>query len=263
MPGSPIEAGKVAWVTGASSGIGRAVAERLAIKGMTVVVSARSKDALTQFADGFDTVHAYPLDITDNAAVAETVDAIETEIGPIDLAVFSAATWTVLDVEDLNADAIQKGMTVNFNGTVATLVPVVRRMMTRRSGRVAIVASVAGYRGLPRSAAYGPTKAALINLAEALRPDLARHGVDVSVINPGFVDTPMTRDNDFPMPFLMTVDDAAARIITGLERGHYEIAFPWQLVTLLKLLRMLPNRVFLWLMRKYVARPPETVENGS
>ncbi|MEO1795245.1 MAG: SDR family NAD(P)-dependent oxidoreductase, partial [Pseudomonadota bacterium] len=194
---------------------------------------------------------------TDNAAVEDTIARIEAQLGPIDLGLFCAATWSVQDVETLDVEAVQRGMTVNFNGTAATLVPLAHRMMKRRSGRLAIVASVAGYRGLPRSAAYAPTKAALISLAECLQPDLARHDVAVSIVNPGFVKTPMTENNDFPMPFLMEVDEAADAIVRGLERGKYEIAFPWQMVGILKTMRALPNRLFLWLMRRNVAKPPE------
>ena len=247
---------RVAWVTGASSGIGRAVAEQLADAGVMVAVSARSEDALAALA-AHKNITAFPLDITDDGAVSRTVGDIEERIGPIDLALFCAATWSVMDVEELDAASIQRGMNVNFNGTVATLVPVAHRMMQRRRGRIAIVASVAGYRGLPRSAAYAPTKAALISLAECLQPDLKRHNVQVSIINPGFVDTPMTKDNDFPMPFLMQVDEAAERIMRGLRRGHYEIAFPWQLVMILKTLRIMPNRLFLWFIGRNVARPPK------
>ena len=263
MSTTQIMPGAVAWSTGASSGIGRAVAERLARRGMRVAVRARTADALAELSAANAGIEAFPLDITDGDAVDVAISQIEERLGPIDLAVFCAATWTVLDVEDLNAADIQKGMTVNFNGTVETLVPVARRMMQRKRGRIAIVASVAGYRGLPRSSAYAPTKAALINLAECLSPDLARHNVDVSIVNPGFVDTPMTQDNDFPMPFLMQVDDAADRIVRGLERGRYEIAFPWQLVTILKVLRMMPNSLFLWLMRRNVARPPKAGKNAG
>jgi NAD(P)-dependent dehydrogenase (short-subunit alcohol dehydrogenase family) len=247
----------VAWITGASSGIGKAVAQRLAANGYDVAVSARSEDKLEAIAAATPNIIAVPLDITDADAIEDAIETIERRLGPIDLAMFCAATWKVLDVEELDAEAIQRGMSVNFNGTVGTLVPIAKRMMARRKGRIAIVASVAGYRGLPRSSAYGPTKAALINLAECLQPDLARHNVDVTIINPGFVDTPMTADNDFPMPFLMKVDEAASSIVAGLSRGKYEIAFPWQLVGILKFFQMLPNTWFLWLMRRYVAKSPK------
>lgn len=247
---------KVAWVTGASSGIGRAVALRLAKSGTRVAVSARSEQELADLARDQPNIAAYPLDITDNEAAAEAVTRIEQDLGPIDLALFCAATWAIVDVEDLAVAPIQKGMDVNFNGTVATLVPVAKSMMARKAGRLAIVASVAGYRGLPRSAAYAPTKSALINLAECLAPDLARHNVDVTVINPGFVDTPMTEKNDFPMPFLMDVDTAADKLVAGLRRGPFEVAFPWQLVRLLKFFSLLPASLYLWIMRTRVAKPP-------
>ncbi|MGF1650329.1 MAG: SDR family NAD(P)-dependent oxidoreductase [Hyphomicrobiaceae bacterium] len=253
-----IEPGRVAWIVGASSGIGLAVAQRLAAKGMKVVISARSADRLAAAAATHDNLYAEPFDITDERAVGAVIERIETTFGPIDLAMFSAAVWHLLDVEDLDADLINRGMSVNFNGTVSVLVPVLKRMMARKRGHVAIVASVAGYRGLPRSSAYAPTKAALISLAECLAPDLHRHNIGVSIINPGFVATPMTAKNDFPMPFLMQVDDAATRIVRGLERGRYEIAFPWQLVTILKTLRLMPNGLFLWLIRRNVARPPKS-----
>lgn len=248
----------VAWVTGASSGIGKAVAERLAANGYAVAISARSADKLEAIATGHSHMIAAPLDITDNQAIERVIADVEERLGPIELALFCAATWSVMDVEELDVEKIQTGMDVNFNGTVATLVPVAKRMMARRRGRLAIVSSVAGYRGLPRSAAYGPTKAALINLAECLQPDLARHNVDVTIINPGFVDTPMTAKNDFPMPFLMQVDAAASSIVAGLNRGKYEIAFPWQLVSILKFFQLLPHTWFLWFMRRYVAKAPKS-----
>ncbi|MEM9029093.1 MAG: SDR family NAD(P)-dependent oxidoreductase [Pseudomonadota bacterium] len=247
---------RVAWVTGASSGIGRETAIRLAKLGTRVAVSARSAEALTALEAEHDAIKAYPLDIMDTSAAADTVSRIEEDLGPIDLALFCAATWSVMDVEDLAVEPIQRSMTVNYNGTVATLVPVAQRMMARKSGRIAIVASVAGYRGLPRSAAYAPTKAALINLAECLQPDLARHNVEVTVVNPGFVDTPMTRTNDFRMPDLMKVEDAADQLVAGLQRGGFEVTFPWRFVRFMKLLSILPSSLFLWFIRSRVARAP-------
>ena len=123
--------------------------------------------------------------------------------------------------------------------------PLIPAMANAGRGQLALVASVAGYRGLPKAAAYAPSKAAVISLAEVLRLELAGRGITVSLVNPGFVETPMTSVNKFPMPFIIKADDAADRIISGLARGKFEIAFPWQLVTMLKLLRMMPNALYL------------------
>jgi short-subunit dehydrogenase len=128
-------------------------------------------------------------------------------------------------------------------------------MLARGQGHIAMVASVAGYRGVGPTAAYGPTKAAIINLGETLRNDLAARGIAVSVINPGYVETPMTGVNKFPMPYMIGAEDAATRIICGLQKGKFEIAFPWQLVAMMKLGRLMPNRLFFWYARTFLAPP--------
>ena len=159
----------------------------------------------------------------------------------------------------MNATAYDAGlahhsMTVNYGGIVNALEPLIPAMLANGRGHIALVASVAGYRGLPKAAAYAPSKAAVISLAEVLRLELASRGITVSLINPGFVETPMTSVNAFKMPYIIKADDAAARIIRGLERGAFEIAFPWQLVTMLKLLRILPNKLYLPIARRLVER---------
>jgi short-subunit dehydrogenase len=139
-------------------------------------------------------------------------------------------------------------------GVVNVLAQVLPSMTARHEGQIAIVASVAGYRGLPKAAAYGPTKAALINLAESLRPELAAQGITLSIVNPGFVDTPMTASNDFPMPFLMPADEAARRLLHGLKRKDYEIVFPRRLAWAMKVLRLMPNALFFWIVRKFMLK---------
>jgi short-subunit dehydrogenase len=141
---------------------------------------------------------------------------------------------------DYSAERAARSMSVNYNGIATSLDALLPAMIARRGGHVALVASVAGYRGLPKAAAYAPTKAAVISLAEVLRLELAPHQVRVTLVNPGFVATPMTAVNTFPMPFLLSPDDAARRIVRGLASGRFEVAFPWQLVTGLKFLRVLP-----------------------
>jgi NAD(P)-dependent dehydrogenase (short-subunit alcohol dehydrogenase family) len=236
---------RTVWITGAGSGIGRAVALRLAANGATVAASARSEDALDALATDGDAISAFPVDVVETGHVADTVDRIERQFGEIDLAILAAGTWTqVTPVRGIDPEVFRRAMDVNYLGTVNALAALVPRMVARGRGHIAIVASMAGYRGLPTAAAYGPTKAALINLAESIRPELEARGVRVSVINPGFVRTPMTDVNRFPMPFLMEPEDAARRIVAGLEAGRYEIAFPTRFALIMKLLRLLPDGVF-------------------
>ena len=166
----------------------------------------------------------------------------------------SAGTWEIVSPPDLDVNAFKKSMEVNFMGVVNVLARVLPGMSRRQEGQIAIVASVAGYRGLPKAAAYGPTKAALINLAEALRPELAAEGITLSIVNPGFVDTPMTASNEFPMPFLMPVDEAASRLLHGLENKDYEIVFPRRLAWAMKALRLMPNALFFWVVRTFMLK---------
>lgn len=245
----------VAWVTGASTGIGAETARLLAARGVTVAVSARSREKLEAMAGAAPATRAYPLDVADESATAGTVDAIERDIGPIDLAILSAGTWHPVDpATGFDAALFRDTMEVNFFGVINAMAALVPRMVARGRGHIAIVSSVSGYRGLPRAGAYGASKAALIYLAEAVRPELESRGVMVSVINPGFVRTPMTAPNRFPMPLLMEPDAAARRIVAGLEAGKYEIAFPTRLALLLKLLRILPNAAFFWVVRKFMLK---------
>lgn len=245
---------RTTWIIGASSGLGAALAKLLDGRVGTVAVSARSADSLTALQASTQTLAAYPLDVTDEDAVARCYRDIEKSHGPIDLVVLSAGTWEVVSPPDLDPSAFKKSMDVNFMGVVNVLAKIVPDMMRRESGQIAIVSSVAGYRGLPKAAAYGSTKAALINLAESLYPELAEKGVTLSIVNPGFVDTPMTAVNDFPMPFLMPVDAAAQRLLRGLERKNYEITFPRRFTWMLKALRLLPNAVFFWVVRTFMLR---------
>jgi short-subunit dehydrogenase len=233
--------GGIAWVTGASSGIGRAVALKLADDGWQVAASARSEDKLSALAgERPGRIHPHPVDVTDGAAVRHVVDAIEQSLGPIGLALFSAGSYKRESARHFDTAALAEAMTLNVVGTGHSLEAVMRPMMARRAGQIAVVASVAGYFGLPGGGFYGASKAALINLCEALRPQLQQEGVKLQLINPGFVDTPLTRKNDFPMPFLISEDEAADAIVSGLSRRRFEIVFPWRMAVATKLLRALP-----------------------
>lgn len=242
---------KVVWITGASTGIGREIAVLLAASGVRIAASARSAEKLGELGSR---VMAYPLDVTDAAAVLQTVNRIEADLGPIDLAIFGAGTYTPVEAGKLDPSLFDHMMTTNYMGVVNCLAALAPRMIERKTGHLSWIASVAGYVGLPKAAAYGPTKAALINLAECLKPEFSRAGVKLSVINPGFVKTPMTAQNDFEMPFLMTSEDAALRTIKGLRAGRFEIAYPRRFAAILKLARLLPYSLFFKMIDRTVLK---------
>jgi NAD(P)-dependent dehydrogenase (short-subunit alcohol dehydrogenase family) len=245
---------KVAWVTGAGKGIGRAVARRLAHEGWTVAASARTAGDLVDLAAECpaDSVHGFPLDVTDLPLTQTTVQLITKQLGDIDLAVLNAGTHIPMAAENFSVDTFRRLVETNLMGTVNGLAQIIPRLTERKSGHIAVVASLAGYRGLPTAAAYGATKAGLINMCEALKPELERHGVRLTLINPGFIETPLTDKNDFPMPYLMPVEEAADRVVRSLSRGTFDVAFPWRFAILMKLLRLLPDRLFFTLTRRMI-----------
>ena len=245
-----------AWITGASSGLGHALALRMAADGWRVAASARNADALSELsrrAEGLaGEIQAFPLDITDAQAVATTVAAVRGALGPIDQAVLNAGNHQPVHATELTAAPFRQLIELNLMGSVYCLEALLPEMIERRSGRIAVVASLAGYRGLPTSSAYGMTKAGLINMAEALKPELEAHGVQIQLVNPGFVRTPLTDKNDFPMPFLMELEDAAEAFYRGLRSERFEIVFPWRFAFLMKILRVMPASLALALTRRLV-----------
>jgi len=246
-----------AWITGASSGLGRGMALRLAGAGWRVAASARDAAALATLAATPGTagsIAAYPLDITQEQAVARTVDAIEAQVAPIALALLNAGTHLPVSAATLAVADFRRLIDINLLGTVDCLAALLPRMIARRRGQIAITASLAGYRGLPSAAAYGMTKAGLIVMAEALKPELDGHGITLQIVNPGFVRTPLTDRNRFPMPFLMELDDAVAAFHRGLQRERFEIIFPRSFAYLLKLLRLLPYPLAFAVTRRLVPR---------
>jgi NAD(P)-dependent dehydrogenase (short-subunit alcohol dehydrogenase family) len=246
--------GRVAWVTGAGKGIGRAVALRLVRDGWVVAASARTGadlDALVvAVGDGPGKVVPFVLDISDAAAATHVLDAIECDCGQVDLAILNAGIHEPIDGAAFDAAIMRRLVETNLMGTVHCLEPLIERFVDRRAGRIAVVASLAGYRGLPTASGYGATKAALINMCEALRAELLPRGVTLSVVTPGFVRTPLTDRNPFPMPFLVDADIAARRIVDGLATGRFEITFPRRLAYLMKLLRILPYGLFFAVTRR-------------
>lgn len=245
------------WLVGASSGIGAALAEDLAGRGARLALSARRPAALAEVARraggskrGATAPLLLPLDVNDAAAVAAAHDRIVGEWGGIDLVVWLAGTYTAMRAHAFDRTVAQHLMDTNlalFNG-LSVLVPTLSR---QRRGALAIVSSVAGYRGLPHSLVYGPSKAALNNLADALYLDLRPLGIGVHLICPGFVDTPLTANNQFDMPGLIAPATAARQIVAGLGRGRYEIRFPAGFTLMMRLLSLLPHRLYFALVRRF------------
>ncbi len=241
---------KTIWITGASSGIGLELTKQLAECGAKIAVSARSTEKLDQLAEEYASVESFPLDITDAEAVARCAEQIEAGLGPIDLVILSAGISAASTVTRPSAELFKTIMSTNFIGVTNGLSTMVPKMSDRGHGHIAFVASIAGYNGLPGAGAYNASKAALVSLAEASREELAPKGIPLTIINPGFIRTPLTEKNKFPMPFLMEPHKAARIIINGLKKKKYEVAFPWQMVWLAKFLRLMPYPVFFWILRK-------------
>lgn len=241
----------IVWITGASSGIGRVLALRMAREGHRVAVSARRAEELEKLrVEAAGEIAVYPLDTTKPDDVKNIVARIESEMGPIATAVLCAGTYEPVLARDLTAAKARPVFELNLMGTVNCLEALIAPMRARKAGRIAMVASLAGYFGLPTSAIYGGSKAALINMAEALRPDLALDGIKLQIVNPGFVKTPLTDKNEFPMPFLMEVDDAVEAFYRGLQSDRFEITFPRRFSLILRLVQMLPYPLSLALTAK-------------
>ena len=244
------------WITGASSGIGEEVARQYVAAGHTVCISARNAAGLeglvAEWSSAQGSAHAFPLDVTDAEAARRVYAEICASVGVPDLVILNAGTHKENPVAEFSSASYQRIMDINYMGVINCLEPVIPGCLERRAGHIAVVSSVAGYRGLPKASAYGASKAALINMCEALQPELAEYGIKLRVINPGFVRTPLTDLNEFDMPFLMEVDDAARAMIERLEGNHFEITFPRRFTWLLKILRMLPYGIYLGMTRKLV-----------
>ncbi|MBG9389576.1 SDR family NAD(P)-dependent oxidoreductase [Caenimonas aquaedulcis] len=237
------------WLVGASSGIGRAAASALHARGAQVHVSGRNAQALDDFVAAHPGARAWPLDVRNTTQVARAADRVR-ESGPLDMMVFCAAYYQGKSIADFDLQDMLEHQAVNYAGALGAIGAVLPAMLREGHGHISLLASVAGYRGLPRSAAYGPTKAALIHLAETMYLELHGRGLGVSVVNPGFVDTPMTAKNDFAMPAMIGPAEAAHRMILGWERGHFEIHFPRRFTWPMKLLARLPFRLYQALVRR-------------
>ena len=257
-------AGKTVWLVGASTGIGRATASALHAAGARVVVSARNREQLDAFVAEHPRSDAIALDATDRVAMRDAAARIVSVHGGIDLAMYCAGTYAAMRAQEFDLDIALRHVRVNHEGALVMLDAVLPQMLAQAKaanagragpsrpsgGHISLVSSVAGFRGLPKSLAYGPTKAALINLAETLYLDLHPLGLGVSVINPGFVETPLTAQNDFTMPALITPQQAARAILRGWRHGDFEIHFPKRFTLWLKAMRHLPYGAYFAAVRR-------------
>ena len=242
---------KTIWITGGSTGIGKALAIRFANEGWNVAISARRENLLKELSDRYENISPFPLDVTDKENCKNIFNQVKEKFGEIDICFFSTGTWDPKKEKDIDVEQIENVFKINFFGTVNSIKAVEEYYKNRNEGTIAIVSSIAGYRGLPNSTGYGPSKSALNNLAESLYFDFGRHNVRVCLVSPGFIKTPMTDKNDFKMPFLKTPDFAADKIYDGLvNKKSFEIHFPKELTLTLKFFSILPYKLYFYLVKK-------------
>ena len=242
---------KTIWITGGSTGIGKALAIKFANEGWNVAISARRENLLNEIADNHENISPFPLDVTDKSKCKEVFEKIKNKFENIDICFFSTGTWNPKKERDIDIEQIEEVFKINFFGTLNAIKAVEEYFKNRKSGTITIVSSIAGYRGLPNSTGYGPSKSALNNLAESLYFDFKRSNVRVCLVSPGFIKTPMTDKNDFKMPFLKTTEYAAEKIYDGLvNKKTFEIHFPKALTLVLKIFSFLPSKIYFALVTK-------------
>jgi short-subunit dehydrogenase len=238
------------WIIGASTGIGKSLADALLAKGARVAVSARRAQVLDEAYAQQSRALRVPLDLTDAAAVAKGLDDIVATWNGVDLVIVMAGTYHAIRAWELTDALVRETMQVNVYGVMSASALLTQYFLKQGSGHLSVVSSVAGYRGLPKALVYGPSKAAIINFAETLYIDLSEKGIGVSVVNPGFVRTPLTAGNTFNMPHLIEPEEAARQMILGYERGDFEIHFPRAFTRQLKFLRLLPYKWYFKLVKR-------------
>lgn len=245
---------KKIWITGASSGIGKALAEKFASEGWKVAASARRKEILDEMSS-HENIFSYPLDVTNQDQIKISFEKIIEDFKGLDLCVFSSGTYDPKLEQEINVKQNKFVMETNFFGVLYCINAVENYFKNKKNGHISIVSSVAAYRGLPNSSGYGPSKAALTNLTESLYFDFKKHNVRISLVSPGFIKTPLTDKNEFPMPFIKSPKFAAEKMFYGLTKSKaFEIHFPKALTILLKIFRVLPYKIYLFLIDKGVKR---------
>ena len=242
---------KTIWITGGSTGIGKALAIKFANKGWNVAISARRENLLQEISNSHENIHGFPVDVTDKIKCKQTFEQIRNKFENIDICFFSTGTWSPKEEKDIDVEQIENVFKINFFGTVNSIKAVEEHFKNKKNGIISIVSSIAGYRGLPNTTGYGPSKSALISLAESLYFDFERFNVRVCLVSPGFIKTPMTDKNDFKMPFLKTPEFAADKIYDGLiNKKNFEIHFPKELTLTLKFFKILPSKIYFYLVKK-------------
>lgn len=242
--------GKRVWIIGASTGIGAETAKLLLAKGARVALSARSEAALDEIARDHERAQVVPLDVTVHQQLLEARERLLADWQGIDLVLIVAGAYTEMRADDMDMQVVDRLLDVNLRGVFHCLDAVLPTLIAQGHGGIGIVSSVAGYSGLPKALVYGPTKAALINLSESLYFDLHPRGIAVYLINPGFVATPATANNQFAMPALISADHAAREIVRGIEQGRFQIHFPKRFTNWMRLARLLPYRLYFPLIHK-------------
>ena len=242
---------KTIWITGGSTGIGKALAIKFANKGWNVAVSARRVELLDELSKNYENISSFPLDVTDKTKCTEVFNQIKNKFENIDICFFSTGTWNPKKEKEIDVEQMEDVFKVNFFGTVNSIKAVEQYYRERKKGIITIVSSIAGYRGLPNSTGYGPSKSALNNLAESLYFDFKRYNVRVCLVSPGFIKTPMTDKNDFKMPFLKTPEFAADQMFKGLTKNKgFEIHFPKSFTSIMKVLKVMPNGLYFRIIEK-------------
>ena len=242
---------KVIWITGASSGIGKSLAIKFANEGWQVAASARRENLLKELSDTNSNIHSFPLDVMDSEKCKTVSTEIINKLENIEICIFCTGIHDPKSEKSLDLEKVRKIMEVNFFGTVNSINSVYDYFKKKRSGHISMVSSVAGYRGLPAGGAYCASKSALTTFAESLYFDLKRFNVRVSVVHPGFIKTPMTDQNDFPMPMIKSPEFAADEMFKGLTQSNaFEIHFPKQFTFIMKILKIMPNWLYLKLIKK-------------
>jgi len=236
---------KIIWITGASTGIGKALAIKFAKNGWIVAASARREELLKKLTEINENINSYPLDVTKIDNCKSVAQLIIKDLGKIDICVFGTGMHDPTSEKKFNLKKIREIMEVNYFGTMNCINSIYEYFSKKKSGQISIISSVAGYRGLPAAGAYCASKSALISFAESLYFDMIRKNVQVKLISPGFIKTPMTDQNDFPMPMIKSAEYAADKIYLGLLRkSGFEIHFPKAFTFLMKMIQILPNWLY-------------------